>query len=72
MALHRKLSEKEAAGEMGVHRETLAVWRREGKVRYRQAGGRIFYLEEDIEWWFEQSKREPWRTHKQTKAMRAS
>jgi hypothetical protein len=60
MALYERIKEREAARQMGIHPETLAEWRRAGLVPHRRAGRHVFYLQEDIDLWFELSKRDAW------------
>lgn len=56
----QKVSESEFAEMVGWHPQTVAIWRRAGKIQYRQAGGSIFYLiPEDLDNFWLMTKKTP-------------
>ncbi|WP_084205733.1 helix-turn-helix domain-containing protein [Thiomicrorhabdus chilensis] len=57
--MRKLLSPSETAQLLGVTVGTLAVWRTTGRhdLPFTKVGGRVFYLNEDVDLWLESRKR---------------
>jgi hypothetical protein len=70
-AAGRRMTEAEFAGRVGLCHKTVATLRRAGRVNYRRAGRKIYYLEEDVALFDEAAKREA-RWNPRAKVAKAS
>lgn len=57
----RYLTDKEVSARLKVSRRTLQDYRNDGRIPYRQLGGKILYAESDIERILRQNYKEAFR-----------
>ena len=68
----RRMTEPEFASRVGLCHKTVAELRRAGRVNYRRAGRKIYYLEEDVALFDEAAKREARWNPKRERLSKAS